>query len=519
MRAILKLFVSLRLAVWALVALTVLAMIGTLVPQNLEPGFYLQRFGNTLGPWLLRVGIADLYHSPLFVGVLSYLLCSAFVCTWMRVRFTHRRLMRRLETVRVAEILYLPTRWQRADTGTQTAQMPTLPAGWRVRTDPDGRTYALRTRGGLALLGGGLIHVGLVIILIGGMVSAQRSVEFMISGTEKAVISLPQLSSTRAAVESDRLRARLRQIVAGVVTADVGEVEKLQKQISVLDEQYRAGVASPAWRVRLDQLWVDEPEVASQQNGTRHWNTAVTVTDAAGTVLATDVIRVNSPGVAGDYTLYQANWGKVYPIIQVEVWATDAAAPGSWPRLLTLPEGRSVQPDWSTMTFQLSAFYPDLRVEGPERFYSASDELHQPAAQIEAFAADGTQIGRAWAFSSQMAMMAHRFSNVPGYRFAFVGAVPAPKTGLQVGHDPGTSWVWVGAFLMSVGLGFSFYVRYLEEWILFEPGLRLTVAVGGNRPPPTLRGRLEALLGELGLTVAGAPAVAPSPEQGPDHAH
>lgn len=510
MHGLMRIFVSLNLTVWALVGVTLLAIFGTLIPQHLPPQMYLVRFGPRWGSWLLRLGFNDLFHSPLFLGLLSFLLASAVLCTILRWRFTWRRWQRRLELVSAAELRHATVRWQTSSGDSLPPAWPQIGTDWTVRTDPDGTRFALHRRGRIALLGSPLIHVGLVIILIGGLFSYRGAVDFQVTATAGDTFRLPEVDGLRAGSEGNRLRERIRVHTSGAIVVDPGEVRELEEQMNASYRRYTDSLQTAPWAVTIDDLWIDSPAVVASQGGTRHWNTAVSVRDRLGQLLATGVIQVNQPLVVGDYTLYQSNWQNTWPIVEVEIRPTTTDIVGSWPRRLRLPIDTPVTPDWSSRTFRLTTFFSDLRIGADHEFVSVSDELNNPAARIEVFDATGQPIGHAWAFAPHLDDLDHHLSRLPGWRFIFVDAVKVPKTGLQIAHDPGIPWVWTGFALMTTGLALVFYVRHFEDWILLEPGLRLTVAVTGNRPPEVRHERLAKLIANL----FGARVTGPSDEAG-----
>ena len=50
-------------------------------------------------------------------------------------------------------------------------------------------------------------------------------------------------------------------------------------------------------------------------------------------------------------------------------------------------------------------------------------------------------------------------------------------TGLQVAKDPGVEIVWLGCFLMVIGIYIAFFMSHRRIWIRIQDG---SVNVGGN---------------------------------------
>jgi len=72
-------------------------------------------------------------------------------------------------------------------------------------------------------------------------------------------------------------------------------------------------------------------------------------------------------------------------------------------------------------------------------------------------------------------------------------------TGLQIAHDPGARWVFLGCALFLVGLLVAFYSVHRRIWVRIEPG-RMLLAGSTHRRAPGF----DRLLGELKAAIGGA---------------
>ncbi|MBF0499193.1 MAG: cytochrome c biogenesis protein ResB [Candidatus Riflebacteria bacterium] len=497
MRTIHKLLVSLKTAVLLLTVLSCLSIIGTLIPQEREASeirSMFPRFGNTI----IFLGFDDLYHSPPFIGALGLMsLCTLF-CTWTRFKFTRRRLFKRLENVSISEIRSFHV--SRELRGVKDPSR--FVSGWTRRDFEDGVSVFLRVHGRAALIGGLLIHVGLLIILGGGVYGSQVGVETAIRGMEGDSMPIAPLEAVKAAVESDRLRRWGRRVE--VESPKDPRLEGLHKRIDELDAQYRAGIASPVFEMKVNKLWVDTPKTPDEAVMVRNWNSSVSVVEHGRTV-ASAVIRVNEPFSWGAYTFFQSDWAKKYHSIRVEIVPTAAeaaSATSAEARVVSMPIGRPVKFDWCPYWLVVLNFYPDFKIMDQE-FVSVSDEMRNPVARIEGYDKDEKPVGDAWAFSRQLADMGSHFSKKPlPYRFVVIDGETDNETGLQVASNPSVPIVWLGCILMTMGLCLAFYVTYREEWAVLKPDGKMILAVGGNRPPIMLVPALEALV-ETAMHVSG----------------
>jgi len=87
-----KFFSSIRLAVWLLSTIAVLSLIGTLIPQNEEVGFYIDRYGQLGYRALLQIGLNDVYASWWFILLLILFSLNLAVCLLNRLSFKMRSL-------------------------------------------------------------------------------------------------------------------------------------------------------------------------------------------------------------------------------------------------------------------------------------------------------------------------------------------------------------------------------------------------------------------------------------------
>ncbi|HEY9071928.1 MAG TPA: cytochrome c biogenesis protein ResB [Candidatus Ozemobacteraceae bacterium] len=493
MRSLLRFLTSLRTAIILIGLLCFVSMLGTVIPQSREAAEYLRAYPRA-GQWILDFGLDDVYHGWLFQGLLWLLAASSLVCTATRLRLTRVRLGSRLSLASAAEIASMPVR-----TDWPTGRPIPEPTDWQVKPLEEGGELRLRVSGSISLIGGVLIHVGLVIILSGGLWGSFAGVEMAIRGVAGETAVVPPIEAIRVAAASDRLRRQAR-LIQQQNPADP-RLDEIRRQVETMDALFQAGMASPACRVTFEDLWVEYYEAAGGEPVVKGWNSRVSISGAAGEP-ASGVVRVNQPITWGAFTFYQADWSKKYRSVNLQAMKalateTDAGLVAT----LTLELGKPYKPDWSNYTFVLIDFLPDFRIMG-DQFVSISDELRNPAGRIVAYGADGKVAGRAWAFSHDMAELGGHSSNLP-YRFEVMSAEPIYESGLQVASDPGVPLVWAGCLLMTLGLCLTFYISYYEEWMWLRPDGRVLAAVSGNRPAIMLKPVLERL--KTGPTAPPAP--------------
>ncbi len=79
---------SVKLAVVLLVLIAATAIIGTVIPQNNSPEFYVHNYGETWYSLFTALNIVDMYHSAWFIGLLLLLCLNIVVCSIERLSAT-----------------------------------------------------------------------------------------------------------------------------------------------------------------------------------------------------------------------------------------------------------------------------------------------------------------------------------------------------------------------------------------------------------------------------------------------
>jgi len=87
-----KFFSSVKLAIWLLAIITLLSLIGTFIPQNESPAFYIEKIGHMGYSVLSKMGLSSLYSSWWFILFLILLSLNLTVCLLNRLPLKVRSL-------------------------------------------------------------------------------------------------------------------------------------------------------------------------------------------------------------------------------------------------------------------------------------------------------------------------------------------------------------------------------------------------------------------------------------------
>ena len=74
-------FASVKLALVCFFTLAIASIVGTIIPQNESPGFYIQKYGETAAEIFRLINIPDMYNSWWFVSILSLFSINLIVCS------------------------------------------------------------------------------------------------------------------------------------------------------------------------------------------------------------------------------------------------------------------------------------------------------------------------------------------------------------------------------------------------------------------------------------------------------
>lgn len=170
---------SIRLTVFLLLILAAVAVIGTVLPQDQPQMFYNNRFGETWGALIWKLGLSSIYYSIWFLAPVILLALNILACI----------------------VHGLPQAWRRSSTALTSEAALALPEraklSWPKNTDPRALVAAVLRRelgstrhetlpdkelffhekGRFRPLGPYLVHLALLLILAGGLIGKFWGIE------------------------------------------------------------------------------------------------------------------------------------------------------------------------------------------------------------------------------------------------------------------------------------------------------------------------------------------------------
>ncbi len=150
------------LALWAF-----LTLIGVVIEQDKDPSFYASAYAPPIARLIARLDLANIYHSPAYIGVLGLILCSMAAATFTKV--IPRRIPR-LNPVKIDAIPLHASVRVAGDIETVRERVGAFFAerGWQVRKrEFGGAEWTFADKNNWARRGVLVAHVGFLIIAIG----------------------------------------------------------------------------------------------------------------------------------------------------------------------------------------------------------------------------------------------------------------------------------------------------------------------------------------------------------------
>jgi cytochrome c biogenesis protein len=191
-------------AVWG-----VLTLIGVIVDQGKDPGFYWQNYAPPLARLVLRLDLDNIYHSAAYVGIIGLILTSLAVCTFKRV------IPARLPPLRAVKIEKIPLHASVAVNGEEETVRNRVNAffrqrGWQVRNrEIGGVEWTFADKQNWARRGVLVAHAGFVIIAAGTSIYWARG----FSGTTAVIsgqsVTIPE---TKARITLERFGYRIEPV-------------------------------------------------------------------------------------------------------------------------------------------------------------------------------------------------------------------------------------------------------------------------------------------------------------------
>ena len=435
-------FCSLKLTMFLLISLAVLSIIGTVIPQGVPPEEYLALISPTKHKLYNALGFFDMYHSWWFILLLYLLTVNLIACSikrlphiWKIVTVPVSILSDGLEKS-LANLATIKSSSEPALLKEQVAAFLSAEFAAPVVTESDGAWHLYAQKTPWCRLSVYFVHLSIIIIFVGAMIGSLFGYKSSVNIPEGGSISRIMLNSGKE--------------------LDLG------------------------FSLRLEQF-----SVAKYANGApKEFKSILTVLENGKPVQDYTNARVivNDPLTYKGITFYQSSYGNAgnYFFTVSDLNGKNAVS-------LTVAGKSSVNlPDGSSLHV----------LEATKDVSQFSPGLTGAAAQVELQSADGkTESFVVYANHPELNVQ-HAQQHGAGPVIHYKGAEELMYTGLQVAKDPGVEIVWLGCFLMVIGIYTAFFLSHRRIWVRIQNG---SVTVGGNasKNPGAFQQTFEALVERL----------------------
>ena len=440
MKSAWKFLSSVKLAIVLIIILTIASIVGTLIPQGRSAAEYAARYGG-LAPLLTGLRLTNLYRSVWYLALLLFFSANLIVCTISRLGPKWRRAFgpapdsdaKAVASMRTNARFRLPLQ--------SAAARDRVVGALRARhyrvaaNEQDGKVVLQARKRRLGWFGSDVVHVGLLVIIAGGLTSG--------------------LVSRRA-------------------------------ELALADGQ-TADVPNAAFQVRLDKF---ETEYYPQ-GGVKDWKSTVTVIEGGAPVL-TKVIEVNEPLTYRGYSFYQQSYGFDWSSPRLVLELRKPADP-AFVRTVSAGVGQRAAVEGADITHVLvRRFVPDFVIGDANQVQSRSDQPNNPAAQVEVWKGE-ERVFSSWIFAKfpdfgqghmpagMAEMKGDKKAGAPEVAVILKDYQAAPYSVLEAAKDPGVNLIWLGCILITAGLFLAFYWPPREIRVVLDdaPG-KVELAAGGQ---------------------------------------
>ncbi|ADU96331.1 cytochrome c biogenesis protein ResB [Thermovibrio ammonificans] len=178
-KAIYDFFSSVKLAIVLLLTLAVTSIVGTIIEQQQNPEKYLMEYGETTYKIMKFLGFTDVYHSWWYISLLTLLAINLIVCSIKRLPKIWKVAMEPRKTLppgyekslRVSHSITLSAPAQAVKEKVIEA-LKQLKYKVEVAKETENEIHVFADKHVFARFGVYIVHLGVLVVLIGGLVTA-----------------------------------------------------------------------------------------------------------------------------------------------------------------------------------------------------------------------------------------------------------------------------------------------------------------------------------------------------------
>jgi len=403
MKAFIDFFSSVKLAIFLLIIITLASILGTLVPQHRSPAEYAAKYGD-LSIIMIRLQITRLYQSGWYVTLLFLFAFNTLVCTLTRISPKLKKAINpnvNIERTNLKSLKIHDNFNVRKDTSQvkKDLHFALRKSRFNIREKKQDDQFILHARKKiLGIFGSDFVHLGIITILLGGILSGVLGERFNMT----------------------------------------------------LSEGQTLPIAGADFQIRLDEFFTE-----FYPNGSvRDWKSTLTVIDEKKETLVR-TIEVNHPLSYKGYLFYQSGYGFNWndPILNIKITGKNQE---NFQENLSLRIGETITLSDGLTEIKAVRFIPDFVIDENKEVASRSSQPNNPAVFIEGYQR-GERIFLGWIFARfRDFTQIHSQQDIP-IDIELIDFTGSEYSILQIAKDPGANFIWAGSAVLMLGLLIAFY--------------------------------------------------------------
>lgn len=426
MKSFMRFFSSVKLAIVLLIIITIASVLGTLIPQHRSVAEYAARYGQLSGV-LIKLEITKLYQAWWFIGLLFLFCLNIVVCTLARISPKLKRALKPSLEKEKKKILALKinssfNKNKDLETTAALTRKELASRRYRVKEErQENNVFLLGRKRMLGLFGSDIVHLGLLVIIIGGIVSGFAGFRTNLDIAEGQTIEVPRAE----------------------------------------------------FKLRLDKL---KTELYPDGN-VRDWKSTLSVI-VEDKILFDKTIEVNHPLSYNGFVFYLSRVGYNWENPTLLLWVKKNADP-SYLNKLELKVGETATLAEENIEITVLRFVPDFIIGENNEVATRSMDPKNPAVLIVG-RRDGEEVFSAWAFAKYPDFGQMHSKQEHDLIFELKDFEAVPYSGLQAAKDPGVNVIWFGCAVLMIGLCIAFFWLPREIKLVLEQSNGKTNFIAGG---------------------------------------
>lgn len=445
MSSFVRFFASVKVAIALIIILTIVSIVGTLIPQGRAPEEYFLRYGQ-LANLFIKLQLTKLYSSFWYLTLLFLFALNLIICTFLRLKPKIKKILRPQLDFKASDLIGLKNSQKLAlnaslETVYSNLQSTLRSFHYKIKEKKDENSLALIARKKTTgYFGADVVHLAILLFLSGGLISGLFSFRTDLALHEGEAVSVPK--SNFAA----RLDAFITEFYPN------GQVKDWKSTITIIEEGQEA---------------------------------------------LTKTIEVNHPLNYKNFMFYQSAYGWDWDKAELEIILRSENGPDQG-KIIKVKTGEKIIIDES-LTIHVLRFLPDFVLDENKRPFSRSNEPNNPAAFVEV-ARKGEKTFSGWLFArfpdfgrmhpDKGSPLSLELKNYSASQYSVI----------HISRDPGTGFIWAGCFLIMLGLVLTFYwtPREIRFLLKSETGRTSILAAGvASKNKEALEKEIENIISSL----------------------